>query len=186
MRPLSPTLFDRLTSRIAERESGCSEYTGYICRHTGYGKISNSPGPPIGTHVASWLLNRGEIPDGFCIRHKCDNRKCIKIEHLEIGAPLENTRDMIERGRFDNYKERIDKCPDMHPYDIVDQDGYRACSVCRNRTARRLSATRRSVSGITDLSLYCHDCWFRASNCKCDEIEAIKIPGIRYEYKEQN
>jgi hypothetical protein len=41
----------------------------------------------------------GEIPKGMVIRHKCDNPACCNIEHLEIGTPLDNVNDMIERGR---------------------------------------------------------------------------------------
>lgn len=33
------------------------------------------------------------------IRHKCDHPYCCNIEHLEIGTPLDNIRDMINRGR---------------------------------------------------------------------------------------
>ena len=41
----------------------------------------------------------GEIPQGFVVRHKCDNPKCINPEHLELGTPKENSLDMVKRGR---------------------------------------------------------------------------------------
>jgi hypothetical protein len=42
----------------------------------------------------------GEIPQGYLIRHKCDNPKCINPDHLETGTDYDNVQDMIERGRF--------------------------------------------------------------------------------------
>ena len=31
--------------------------------------------------------------------HRCDNRRCIEIEHLFLGTSQENTADMIAKGR---------------------------------------------------------------------------------------
>ena len=33
------------------------------------------------------------------VRHKCDNRKCINLEHLEHGKQQDNVIDMVVRGR---------------------------------------------------------------------------------------
>ena len=41
----------------------------------------------------------GPIPDGYVIRHKCDNPRCINIEHLIAGTHAQNVRDRVERGR---------------------------------------------------------------------------------------
>ena len=41
----------------------------------------------------------GFIPEGMVIRHKCDNMRCINIEHIEIGTPKQNSEDMRDRGR---------------------------------------------------------------------------------------
>ena len=35
----------------------------------------------------------------MCLRHKCDNSKCINIEHLELGTHTDNMRDIWDRGR---------------------------------------------------------------------------------------
>jgi|SRR5690554_3550495 len=42
-------------------------------------------------------LSRAEL-DGVVIRHKCDNRKCINPDHLEVGTQGQNLVDCTVRG----------------------------------------------------------------------------------------
>ncbi|AWH15428.1 hypothetical protein [Aeromonas phage 25AhydR2PP] len=36
---------------------------------------------------------------GWVIRHKCDNRRCINPDHLEMGTHEDNMKDMVDRNR---------------------------------------------------------------------------------------
>ena len=45
----------------------------------------------------------GKIPDGFLVRHKCDNPCCCNIEHLELGLPKDNVQDLINR-QYEKYR----------------------------------------------------------------------------------
>lgn len=67
--------------------------------HNGYGQVSYN-GKNCRAHRVAWEQEHGKIPKGKIVRHKCDNRSCINVDHLELGTPFENTKDMIERGRM--------------------------------------------------------------------------------------
>jgi hypothetical protein len=61
----------------------------------GYGQFGFTPGErPIGSHRASWLLHNGPIPGGLHVLHSCHNPACVRIDHLYLGTPADNMRDV--------------------------------------------------------------------------------------------
>lgn len=64
----------------------------------GYGHIGKGNGM-VSSHRVAWELTHGPIPDGLCVLHKCDNRKCCNERHLFLGTNMDNILDMVNKGR---------------------------------------------------------------------------------------
>lgn len=62
--------------------------------------VGGRAGAPIQTHRVSWLLYRGDIPDGVRVLHTCDVRDCVNPDHLFLGSAFDNIRDMYQKKRM--------------------------------------------------------------------------------------
>lgn len=77
--------------------SGCLEWQRPLTSY-GYARI-HFKGRPQYAHRICWELENGPIPDGLCVCHKCDNRKCGNVDHLFLGTKKDNSLDRIRKGR---------------------------------------------------------------------------------------
>ncbi len=89
---------DRLLKYVEKTES-CWLWKG-VKNEDGYGllyykKILKN----ISTHRASWIIHNGEIPEGLCVLHKCDNPSCVNPKHLFLGTNQDNCNDKMLKKR---------------------------------------------------------------------------------------
>lgn len=74
--------------------STCKLWTGTMWSG-GYGRV----GARGIAHRIAYEKAYGPIPKDLIVRHTCDVKACVNPEHLLLGTLLDNTHDMITRGR---------------------------------------------------------------------------------------
>jgi hypothetical protein len=83
-----------------QKGPGCWLWTGRRSSG-GYGQFWRD-GHQVAASRVGYELAYGPIPDGLFVCHNCpggDVRHCVRPEHLWLGTPADNARDMCAKGR---------------------------------------------------------------------------------------
>ncbi len=89
---------ERFWAKVLFSETGCWEWQGHVSKQHGYGQFDHRYEPRA--HRAAWRLTHGPIPRGLKVLHSCDNRRCVRPDHLFLGTQKINMEDCYDKGRF--------------------------------------------------------------------------------------
>lgn len=154
------TLEERVLRRVTRNpETGCLEGSqsgnGYVCvtwterDDQGLPRVCRAAG-----HRIMYEARKGPIPEGYVVRHTCDNRKCVEPDHLEVGTQGDNVRDAVSRGRMKHTRWRCKLTPELaaaifvergRHKDIGARFGVSAALVC---TIKRRRLWRAATEGL--------------------------------------
>ena len=99
MRRRAPSTADRLWARVdrSAGPDGCWPWLGKS-NVRNYGQMSVGNKSTL-AHRIAYGLEKGPIPEGLDVLHKCDNPPCCNPAHLFVGMHRDNMEDKTKKGR---------------------------------------------------------------------------------------
>jgi len=86
---LTPAQLERFWAKV-DKSGACHLWTAHV-QSRGYGELTIARRNRL-AHRVAWELERGPIPDGLTVDHLCRNKRCVRVEHMELVTAAENTR----------------------------------------------------------------------------------------------
>lgn len=76
---------------------GCWTHSGSLGSH-GYPQATGFRGYSEPAHRVSWYIHNGAVEGGLFVCHRCNNRMCVRPDHLYAGTHKQNMDDMARAG----------------------------------------------------------------------------------------
>lgn len=157
--PPKKTLSETLWQRVIKSDS-CWEWQGALTE--GYGNFTYQR-KNYHCHRVSWELAYGPIPGGLWVLHRCDNRKCVRPDHLFLGTHLDNIQDMVAKGRHSFHRRADRPCGQAHPNAKLTDHAVRDIRAYAPTTSIAALARRHGVSESAIQAVLHGDTWIHVT-----------------------
>lgn len=146
---MHPATVQRFWAKVKQLgDDDCWEWQAGFSQN-GYGAFKLGRKSITSSRMA-YALTTNDDPLEFFICHTCDNRKCCNPSHLYKGTVVENSRDMIVRGRWAGGNNTGSKNPisKLVESDIVAIRGYFSAGINNKQIAKIYGVTHQMISKI--------------------------------------
>lgn len=107
--PVTAELEARFWAKVDKRgPTECWLWTA-CCTGNGYGNFRLPGRRTVTSSRYAYLLATKKWPGRYLVCHSCDTPRCCNPAHLWLGLPVDNTRDMLAKGRGRNGDRRGSK-----------------------------------------------------------------------------
>lgn len=120
--------------------SGCWEWAGHT-QSFGHGAVTVGGTRQL-VHRAAYTALVGDIPEGLCVLHHCDNPPCFNPAHLFLGTRTDNAEDKTKKGRAKVKLSQKD-------VDIIRQEHKPGRNGNTVSQAKRFGISRNTLTEIT-------------------------------------
>ncbi len=128
----------RFMDKISVDANGCYLWQSTI-KKDGYGQFWM--GKSLPAHRASYLLFKGEIPEGKIVCHTCDVKHCVNPHHIYAGTYFDNAADKENRGRSVYHRKVSDES-------VAEIKALRATGMKQIEIAKKLNISQPTVSAV--------------------------------------
>ena len=142
---LNEKALDRFWAKVEKTEQ-CWNWRGCI-NSGGYGGFSFL-GEWEKAHRVSWIIHIGPIPNGLCVLHSCDNRRCVHPDHLWLGTKADNNADKTKKGRARGAPWYRNGATKLIPEQVRKIRLLRAMGLSTYRLAERFGVSQRNICSI--------------------------------------
>lgn len=145
---------ERFTSKInyvpgQGPQGECHEWLAGLDTH-GYGQFWLAGRNRLATHVA-WEIAKRHRTVGLGLLHVCDNRRCVRVDHLYEGSPKQNSADATERDRHRRGEQHGNA-----KLKATDIKAIRKASATQMELAAQYSVSQTAISSILRRRTWAH------------------------------
>lgn len=135
-------------------DGGCWKWTAGLVK--GYGQFKLC-GKHYLAHRIAYFLANGQVEEGLCVLHRCDNPACVNPDHLFAGTNQDNANDMVYKGRAARQKGSSHGSSKLIEDEVIEiRSRYADGGISQDAIGLEFGVSQRLVSHIVNRENWKH------------------------------